>query len=121
MFRSVVLLTLVLLVSCRSKQTIELSEPLPDHKFVPEHSPDVFLLMYDEEVGKEPLLKAIREYKCTIVYDYSIINGMALRKPDNKTLEETMRYFKTVKGVTSVEYDHIIRLDDPVKPIMHVK
>ncbi len=27
-----------------------------------------------------------------------------------------MQYFKTVKGVLNVEYDHIIRLTDPVKP-----
>ena len=121
MFRTITLVALVLLASCRTKQTLELSEPLPDHKFLPEHSPDVFLLMYDEDVGKEPLLKAIREYKCMIVYDYNIINGMALRKPADKTLEETMQFFKTVKGVTSVEYDHIIRLDDPVKPIIRVE
>ena len=121
MFKAVALIALVLLASCRTKQTAELSGPLPEHEFVPEHSPDVFLLMYDEEVGKEPLLKAIREYKCMIVYDYNIISGMALRKPDDKTLEETMRFFKTVKGVTSVEYDHIIQLDDPVKPRMEMK
>ena len=88
---------------------------------IQEHSPNVFLLMYDAEVGKEPLLKAIKEYKCEIIYDYGIINGMALKKPENKTLEETMQYFKTVKGVTNVEYDHIIRLTDPVKPRLEIK
>ena len=121
MFRAITLAALVLLTSCRTKQMTGPTEPLPSHDFVPEHSPDVFLLMYDEKVGKEPLLKAISEYKCTIVYDYKIISGMALRKPDDKTLEETMRFFRTVKGVTSVEYDHIIRLDDPVKPRLEVR
>jgi len=87
----------------------------------PEHSPNVFLVMYDAEIGKEPLLEAIKEYKCEIVYDYNIINGMALKKPEDKTLEETMQYFKTVKGVTNVEYDHIIRLTDPVKPKLEIK
>ena len=88
---------------------------------VREHSPNVFLIMYDAEVGKEPLQKAIKEYKCEIVYDYGIINGMALKKPEDKTLEETMQYFKTVKGVTNVEYDNIIRLTDPVKPRLEIK
>ena len=88
---------------------------------LPEHSPNVFLLMYDAEIGKEPLLKAIKEYKCEIVYDYGIITGMALKKSEDKTLEETMQYFKTVKGVTNVEYDHIIRLTDPVKPKLEIK
>ena len=88
---------------------------------IQEHSPDVFLIMYDAEIGKEPLLKAIKEYKCEIIYDYGIINGMALKKPEDKSLEETMQYFKTVKGVTNVEYDHIIRLTDPVKPRLEIQ
>ena len=77
--------------------------------------------MYDEKVGKEPLLQAIKDYKCEIVYDYNIISGMALKKPDDKTLEETMQYFRKVKGVTTVEYNHIIRLTDPVKPKLLVQ
>ena len=88
---------------------------------LPEHSPNVFLVMYDAEIGKEPLLKAIKDYKVEIIYDYNIINGMALKKPEDKTLEETMQYFKSVKGVTNVEYDHIIRLIDPVKPRLEIK
>lgn len=110
----IVQLALFFLCSCKTKQHIETAMPI-QHEYTPEHSPNVFLLMYDAEVGKEPLLKAIKEYKCEIVYDYGIINGMALKKPEDKTLEETMRYFKTVKGVLSVEYDHIYHLDDPVK------
>ena len=78
-------------------------------------------IMYDSKIGKEPLLEAIREYKCEIIYDYGTINGMALKKPEDKTLEETMQYFKKVKGVTNVEYDHIIRLTDPVKPKLEIK
>ena len=101
-------------------QTLRLIAPIKKDDFR-EHSPNVFLIMYDAEVGKEPLLKAIKEYKCEIVYDYGIITGMALKKPEDKTLEETMQYFKTVKGVTNVEYDHIIRLTDPVKPRLEIR
>jgi hypothetical protein len=86
-----------------------------------ELSPNVFLVMYDAEIGKDSLLKAIEDYKCEIKYDYSIINGMALKKPDNRTLEETMQYFKKVKGVTNVEFDHVYRLTDPVKPKLELK
>lgn len=87
----------------------------------PDHSPNVFLVMYDPAVGKDALQKAIKEYGCEtqkveVVYDYRIIHGMALKKPDCKTLEETMEFFRGVEGVLSVEYDHIIRLDDPVRP-----
>ena len=114
-------IALIALTSCKTKQTVELSAPIESHRYEPEHSPNVFLVMYDEKVGKEPLQKAIKEYKCEIIYDYGIINGMALKKPEDKTLEETMQYFKGVKGVTTVEYDHIIRLTDPVKPRLEVK
>ena len=115
-------LVLILSTSCSTKQYVEFSTPiLSKEKIVPEHSPDVFLIMYDAKIGKEPLLEAIKEYKCEIIYDYGTINGMALKKPEDKTLEETMQYFKKVKGVTNVEYDHIIRLTDPVKPKLEIK
>lgn len=117
----IVQIAILLLTSCKTKQVVELSKPFPESKYTPEHSPNVFLLMYDAEVGKEPLLKAIKDYKCEIVYDYGIINGMALKKPEDKSLEETMQYFKTVKGVTNVEYDNIIRLTDPVKPRLEIQ
>ena len=114
---------LLLLTSCKTKQTIT-QTPVPrqmGHIDIQEHSPNVFLVTYDEEIGKEPLLDAIKEYGVEIKYDYKIINGMALVKPANKTLEEAMQYFRGVKGVKTVEYDHIIRLTDPVKPKLEVK
>ena len=117
----IVQIAIVFLTSCRSKQTVELSASIESHKYEPEHSPNVFLVMYDEKVGKEHLQKAIKEYKCEIVYDYGMINGMALKKPEDKTLEDTMQYFRGVKGVLTVEYDHIIRLTDPVKPRLEAK
>ena len=116
-----ILLALIALTSCKTKQAVEVSAPMKSHKYEPEHSPNVFLVMYDMEIGKEPLQKAIEEYKCEVIYDYNIINGMALKKPKDKTLEETMQFFKNVKGVTNVEYDHIIRLTDPVKPKLEIE
>ena len=110
-----------LLTSCEARQAMELSAPVQGPESVLEHSPDVFLVTFDEKVGKAPLLKAIEAYKCEIKYDYNFINGMALKKPEDKTLEETMQYFRTVEGVTAVEYDHIIRLTDPVKPKLEVE
>ncbi len=100
-------IALILLTSCKTKQVVKLEGPILSNKYEPEHSPNVFLVMYDQEVGKEPLLKAIKEYGVEIIYDYHSINGMALKKPENKTLEETMQYFKTVKGVLNVVIFHI--------------
>ena len=117
----VVQIVIVLLTSCKTKQAVELSAPIHSHQVEQEHSSNVFLVMYDEKVGKAPLQKAVKAYKCEVIYDYNIINGMALKKPDDKTLEETMQYFKGVKGVLTVEYDHVIRLTDPIKPRLETK
>ena len=114
-------IAIVLLTSCKTKQTVELSAPVLEYQREQEHSPNVFLVMYDEKVGNTPLQKAIKAYGCEVIYDYNIINGMALKKPDAKTLEETMQYFKGVKGVLTVEYDHIIRLTDPIKPRLETR
>ena len=114
-------IVLLLLVSCKSLQTVELSAPIRGQEIEQEHSPHVFLVMYDAEVGKEPLQKAIKDYKCEVIYDYKIINGMALKKPESKTLEETMHYFRGVKGVLSVEYDRINHLVEPVRPRLETK
>lgn len=116
------LMVIILLISCRAKQTVALSAPvLVRHQVEQEHSPNVFLVMYDTEVGKTSLLDAIKAYRCDVVYDYKIINGMALKKPDDKSLDETMRYFRGVKGVLSVEYDRINHLVEPVKPHLEAK
>ena len=114
-------IAIVLLTSCKTKQTVELSAPVREYQIEQEHSPNVFLVMYDEKVGNTPLQKAIKAYGCEVIYDYNIINGMALKKPDAKTLEETMQNFKGVKGVLTVEYDHIIRLTDPIKPRLETR
>ena len=55
------------------------------------------IVMYDEKVGKAPLQKAVKAYKCEVIYDYNIINGMALKKLEDKSLEETMQHFRGVK------------------------
>lgn len=94
----IVSFVLLCLISCKTEQVVEPPMSLPVLKFVPEHSPIVFLILYDAEIGKEPVLKAIKEYKCEIVYDYHNMNGMALRKPKDKSLDETMQYFRSVKG-----------------------
>jgi len=85
------------------------------------HKIKVVKIAYYRDDYARALPSQQQRYRCEIVYDYGIINGMALKKPEDKTLEETMQYFKKVKGVISVEYDHIIRLTDPVKPRLEIK
>ena len=62
-------IAILFLCSCRTKEHIDAVLPISG-KAVQEHSPNVFLVMYDAEIGKEPLLKAIKEYKCEVKYDH---------------------------------------------------
>ena len=85
-----------------------------------EYSPNTLIIMYDETVGKEPLMEAIEAYGAEVKYDYSLIPGMAIRIPDGKDIRDAIAFFRKVRGVTSVERDRIIRLTDPVKPRLEV-
>ena len=86
-----------------------------------EYSPNVLIIMYDTEIGKEPLAAAVRQYGAEIIYDYSIIPGMAIRIPEGRTLEEAIAFFKKVDGVLTVEKDRIYHLTDPVVPEVEVR
>jgi hypothetical protein len=118
---------LLLLTSCHTQKHLDPPAMIPEDKPIstnPEHqpisgmdySPTNLIIMYDAEIGKEPLQEAIREIHAEIIYDYHIITGMAIRKPETMSLEATKAYFEKVKGVVSVAYDHIYHLDDPIKP-----
>ena len=97
-----------------SRQEIRLIE---DEEFV---SPTNLIIMYDKEVGKEPLLKAVKDYGAELLYDYSLIPGIAIKIPEGTDIIEAIVFFEKVKGVTSVERDHIYHLIDPVKPKLEV-
>ena len=106
-------------VSCGpGKKAIQTPAPqiLIDEDGFQDYAPDRLIIMYSEEVGKGPLLKAIQDYNAEILYDYAIIPGMAIKIPEGSDINDAILYFRAVKGVVSVERDRIIRLTDPVKP-----
>lgn len=84
-------------------------------------SAHTLIIMYDREVGKDSLLKAVEEYGAELLYDYSIIPGVAIRIPEGSDIGEALSFFKKVKGVVSVERDRIYHLTDPVKPRLEIQ
>ena len=86
-----------------------------------EYSKDVLIVSYDKEIGKEPLRKAIKKYGADIIYDYRIVNAIAVRIPESKRLDESVQYFEKVKGVLQVSLDQVRHLDDPVRPAMQLR
>ena len=82
-------------------------------------SPTNLIIMYDPEIGKGPLLSAVQSYGAKIIYEYSIISGIAIKVPGD--IIQAIAFFANVKGVTAVERDHIYHLTDPVKPRLEVR
>lgn len=115
---------MLLLVCCGSgKKAVQAVEPQIPWEDAPgqEFAPDRLIILYDEAVGKDPLVKAIRAYKAEILYDYNLIPGMAIRLPEGSDLKAAIAFFKQVKGVVSVERDRIYRLTDPVRPKTEIR
>lgn len=76
-----------------------------------EFSSDVLVISYDIQIGKEPLKKAIRKYGAEIIYDYRIVNAIAIRVPDPSKIQDAVTHFEKVKGVMSVSRDRVNHLD----------
>ena len=70
--------------------------------------------------SKEALMQAVKDYGAELLYDYSIIPGIAIKIPEGKHILEAIDYFNQVKGLTAVERDHIYHLIDPVQPKLEV-
>ncbi|MBQ6209155.1 MAG: hypothetical protein IJK42_05220 [Prevotella sp.] len=114
--RIIYLAILVTLTACGTKQQTEMEKPTIERRNIGEFTPNTLLIMYDKEVGKEPLVKAIKAYKAEIIYDYGKVTGFAIRIPEGKKIDDAILYFKKVEGVKSVECDRIYHIDDPIGP-----
>ena len=75
-------------------------------------SPTTLIILYDPETGKDSLLQAVREYGAELISDYGVIPGIAIRIPAGTEIEEAVKFFSGIKGVTSVERDHIYHVAD---------
>lgn len=128
---AIIILSLLFFSACKTKKEVAPLNPPERGELFPsmpgkgeaglEYSPNTLIIMVSEDVGKEPLYKAIKDYGAMLKYDYSIIPGVAILIPEGTTLEQGIAYFKKVKGVVSVNKDRITRLTDPVRPRLEVK
>lgn len=74
------------------------------------YSVNTLIIYYDDGVGNGPLRKAAAKYRADVVYDYSIVGALAVRIPDDRTLEDATKYFKKVKGVIEISRNDILNL-----------
>ena len=73
-----------------------------------QYSPTNLIISVDNNIGKEPLKKAIKDYNAEILYDYNIISSIAIKIPQGKNIEEAIEFFRKVEGVIGVERDGIV-------------
>lgn len=69
-----------------------------------------YIIWYDAQIGKEPLLKAVEEKQGTILYDYQNFNAIAANFPIYKQANDIPSYFQNVSGVLSVQEDQQMQL-----------
>ena len=76
-----------------------------------QYSPSTLIIFYDSEIGKEPLLKAIADYKATVIYDLKTMCSITIKIPEGTKIEDAIECFNKVKGVLQVNRDSINQLD----------
>lgn len=76
-----------------------------------QYNPKTLIIYYNQDNGKKNIIEAVKQYGATILYTYSNINGIAISIPESKTLEESIQYFKKIKGVLEVTKDYKYKID----------
>lgn len=76
-------------------------------------SPSTLIIWYDatSKRNKKRLMKAVKAYKAEVIYDYNNFNGIAIKIPQNTSIDAAIAYFKKVKGVVQVNRDGVMHLD----------
>ena len=65
------------------------------------------IVYYDASLGKEALLEAEKKEGAKVVYDYKIINAVALSIPEKDDIEKAITAFEKVSGVLQVVRDQV--------------
>ena len=68
------------------------------------------IIYYDAKQGKDVLLKKAASFGAEIFYDYKNINAIAVKIPNEKTVEDAEKYFGSIPGVLSVTQDKAVSL-----------
>ena len=76
----------------------------------PKYSSNVLIIFYDVTIGKDPLIKAIKEFNATIIYDLNIMKSITIKIPEDKKIEEAIEFFQKVDGVLTVNRDSQMQL-----------
>ena len=73
-------------------------------------SDNTLIIYYNNSKGRKNLLKEVKKYNATIIYDYKNLNSVAIKIPDGVDIHDAKAHFEKVKGVVGVNYDRIMQL-----------
>lgn len=74
------------------------------------YSRSTLIINYDTEVGVAALDSAVVDYGAEVIYRYHYMNGIAVRIPDDKDIDDAITFFRRVEGVIAVNRDRIMQL-----------
>jgi len=80
------------------------------------YSKTTLIIHYNKDIGKQPLLQAIKDYGGEVIYDYRIIKAVAMRIPEGTDIHDAIKYFETVEGVIYISRDRIMQLHTDAIP-----
>lgn len=86
---------------------------MPDSIATPaeQFSPNTLIISYSNVADNHSiLLRAVAERGAQLIYDYNIINAIAIRIADGSIIDTEIAYYKQVDGVIAVERDRIMHL-----------
>lgn len=72
------------------------------------------VIYYDQDTGNEKLLEAVQTFGAEVVYLYDALSGIAISIPDDKSMEDATSYFEKVPGVTSVDRDGMMSIQNQI-------
>ena len=72
-----------------------------------QYSNNTLIVYFDTSIGNKPILTAAKKYGSEILYQYNIVNAVALTIPPNTNINEAIAYYQNVKGVLQVNRDKV--------------
>ena len=99
----------VLLCACQSP-----SKPTQATEVVPTRQVQAttgnLIIFYDEGIGSDSLMKAVKDSGTSLIYEYKNLHGIAIRPSAKTNIQDAIAYFQKINGVLSVEQDRLMKL-----------
>lgn len=99
-------------VECYAQNLLQVStDTLIQSVDTQKYSASTLIILYNRtKLNRRRLMRAIKKHKSEIIYDYNIINAIAIKIADNANITDEIAYYEKVKGVLMVERDQKVFL-----------